>query len=124
MEFEPVIGLEIHAQLATKSKLFWSCAVATDSPPNHNTCPVCLRVAGGSSPTVNQRAIEFAIMLGLATNCEIRLDSEFARKNYFYPDLPKAYQTSQYDKPICENGFLEIEMNGEIKKFFFCRRGN
>ena len=80
MEFEPVIGLEIHAQLATKSKLFCRCAVATDSPPNHNTCPVCLGLPG-SLPTVNQRAIEFAIMLGLATNCEIRLDSEFARKN-------------------------------------------
>ena len=93
MEFEPVIGLEIHAQLATKSKLFCRCAVATDSPPNHNTCPVCLGLPG-ALPTVNQRAIEFAIMLGLATNCEIRLDSEFARKNYFYPDLPKAYQTS------------------------------
>ena len=109
MEFEPVIGLEIHAQLATKSKLFCRCAVATDSPPNHNTCPVCLGLPG-ALPTVNQRAIEFAIMLGLATNCKIRLDSEFARKNYFYPDLPKAYQTSS-DKPICENGFLEIEMN-------------
>ena len=120
MEFEPVIGLEIHAQLATKSKLFCRCAVATDSPPNHNTCPVCLGLPG-SLPTVNQRAIEFAIMLGLATNCEIRLDSEFARKNYFYPDLPKAYQTSQYDKPICENGFLEIEMNGEIKKIGITR---
>ena len=120
MEFEPVIGLEIHAQLATKSKLFCRCAVATDSPPNHNTCPVCLGLPG-ALPTVNQRAIEFAIMLGLATNCEIRLDSEFARKNYFYPDLPKAYQTSQYDKPICENGFLEIEMNGEIKKIGITR---
>ena len=120
MEFEPVIGLEIHAQLATKSKLFCRCAVATDSPPNHNTCPVCLGLPG-SLPTVNQRAIEFAIMLGLATNCEIRLDSEFARKNYFYPDLPKAYQTSQYDKPICENGFLEIEINGENKKIGITR---
>ena len=120
MEFEPVIGLEIHAQLATRSKLFCRCAVATDSPPNKNTCPVCLGLPG-ALPTVNQRAIEFAIMLGLATNCEIRLDSEFARKNYFYPDLPKAYQTSQYDKPICENGFLEIEINGENKKIGITR---
>jgi aspartyl-tRNA(Asn)/glutamyl-tRNA(Gln) amidotransferase subunit B len=118
--FEPVIGLEIHAQLATASKLFCSCPTAFGAEPNHNTCPVCLGLPG-VLPTINKKAVDFAIMLGLATDCEIRLESEFARKNYFYPDLPKAYQISQYEKPICENGSVEIIVNNQKKKIGITR---
>ncbi len=118
--FEPVIGLEIHAQLATKSKLFCSCAVAIAESPNQNICPVCLGLPG-VLPTINFKAVEFAVMLGLATNCQIRLVSEFARKNYFYPDLPKAYQISQYEKPICEQGFINIKVDGKTKKIGITR---
>ena len=118
--FEPVIGLEIHAQLATKSKLFCRCSINAKEEANKNTCPVCLGLPG-SLPTINQKAIEFAIILGLATHCKIRLNSEFARKNYFYPDLPKAYQTSQYEKPICENGYLDIEVGGNSKRIGITR---
>ena len=107
MEFETVIGLEIHAQLATESKIFCSCSTEFGCPPNQNTCPVCLGLPG-SLPVLNQKVIEYAVKLGLATNCSIRIDSQFARKNYFYPDLPKAYQISQYERPICEHGHLEI----------------
>lgn len=118
--FEPIIGLEIHAQLATNSKLFCSCPVEIGSKPNSNTCPVCLGLPG-ALPTINEKAIEYAVMLGLATNCTIRLESQFARKNYFYPDLPKAYQISQYDKPICENGYLDLEIAGKTKRIGITR---
>ena len=119
--FEPVIGLEIHAQLATNSKLFCSCAIdVQENSPNQNTCPVCLGLPG-SLPTINQKAVEFAIMLGLATHCKIRNISEFARKNYFYPDLPKAYQTSQYEKPICEDGYININVDDKEKRIGITR---
>jgi aspartyl-tRNA(Asn)/glutamyl-tRNA(Gln) amidotransferase subunit B len=107
-EFEAVIGLEVHCQLSTQSKIFCSCPVQPNAETNANTCPVCTGQPG-ALPVLNRRAVEYAIKAGLATNCEIREKNVFARKNYFYPDLPKGYQISQYEKPICENGFLEIE---------------
>jgi aspartyl-tRNA(Asn)/glutamyl-tRNA(Gln) amidotransferase subunit B len=120
MEFEPVIGLEIHAQLATRSKLFCGCSTEFGRPPNGNTCPVCLGLPG-VLPVPNGRAVELAVRLGLATHCTIRLDSQFARKNYFYPDLPKAYQISQYDRPLCERGWVEIPVEGRPKRIAITR---
>ena len=108
--FEPVIGLEVHAELATKSKMFCGCEVvdSTQAEPNTYTCPVCTAMPG-VLPVVNKRAIEFAMMTGLALHCTIQPHNVFARKNYFYPDLPKGYQISQYDLPLATNGYLEIE---------------
>ncbi len=120
MEFESVIGLEVHAQLSTESKLFCSCAIDFGQEPNVNTCPVCLGLPG-VLPTINEKAVRYAILLGLATHCTIRTDSQFARKNYFYPDLPKAYQTSQFDRPLCENGWVDIEVEGAIKRIGITR---
>ncbi|MEZ0338299.1 MAG: Asp-tRNA(Asn)/Glu-tRNA(Gln) amidotransferase subunit GatB [Aquificaceae bacterium] len=107
MEFEPVIGLEIHVQMDTKTKMFCSCPVEFGAEPNSNVCPVCLGLPG-SLPVINRRAVEFAIRAGLALNCQINTKSIFARKNYFYPDLPKGYQISQYEEPIAVNGWLEV----------------
>lgn len=120
MKFEPVIGLEVHAQLATNSKMFCSCPTTFGERPNRNTCPVCLGLPG-ALPKINGQAIRYAIMLGLATNCKIREDSVFARKNYFYPDLPKSYQTSQFDKPICENGWVDITVGEKVKRIGITR---
>ncbi len=107
MEFEPVICFEIHAELKTRSKLFCSCAVDPDAAPNTHICPVCT-AQPGTLPVLNKRAVEFTIMAGLAFNCRINRKAVFARKNYFYPDLPKGYQISQYEHPLCEDGYVEI----------------
>jgi len=107
MTFEPVIGLEVHAQLATGTKLFCSCHYEYGGAPNTQTCPVCLGMPG-VLPVLNRRAVEYAVKMGLATGCTIRPYSRFARKNYFYPDLPKGYQISQYDEPICYDGGIDI----------------
>ena len=112
--FEAVIGLEVHAQLKTSSKIFCGCSTAFGAEPNSHTCPVCLGMPG-VLPVMNRKALEFAIKIGLVTQCEIATESVFARKNYFYPDLPKGYQISQYEKPVCRNGRIEIEVEG-IKK--------
>ncbi|KGO35367.1 MAG: Asp-tRNA(Asn)/Glu-tRNA(Gln) amidotransferase subunit GatB [Desulfoprunum sp.] len=114
MEFETVIGLEIHAQLKTASKIFCGCSTEFGAPPNTQTCPVCQGMPG-VLPVLNRKVVEFAIRMGLATESKINRSNQFARKNYFYPDLPKGYQTSQYDKPIIEHGKVEIEVNGETK---------
>ncbi|MFN4013667.1 MAG: Asp-tRNA(Asn)/Glu-tRNA(Gln) amidotransferase subunit GatB, partial [Aquificaceae bacterium] len=107
MEFEPVIGLEIHVQMDTKTKMFCSCPVEFGAEPNVNVCPVCLGLPG-SLPVINKRAVEYAIRAALALNCQINTRSVFARKNYFYPDLPKGYQISQYEEPLAVNGWLEV----------------
>lgn len=107
-KYEPVIGLEVHAQLKTKSKAFCSCSTEFNAPPNTNICPVCLGHPG-TLPVLNKNLVEFILRLGTATGCSIRERSIFARKNYFYPDLPKGYQISQFDQPICEHGRVEIE---------------
>ena len=107
--YEPTLGLEVHVELNTKSKMFCGCATEFGAEPNTQTCPVCLGLPG-SLPVVNKRAIESSILIGLALNCSIAPFSRFARKNYFYPDMPKNFQTSQYDEPICVNGFLDVEV--------------
>ncbi len=114
MEFETVIGLEIHAQLKTVTKIFCGCSTKFGAPPNSNTCPICLGMPG-VLPVLNKKVVEFAIKLGLATNSTINRFSQFARKNYFYPDLPKGYQTSQFDLPIIGRGEIEIEVDGQKK---------
>ena len=114
MDFETVIGLEVHAQLRTASKMFCGCASAFGDEPNTHGCPVCLGLPG-SLPVLNRNAVEMAIRMGLATQCSISLKSIFARKNYFYPDLPKGYQISQYDMPVCEHGKLCIDIEGAIR---------
>jgi aspartyl-tRNA(Asn)/glutamyl-tRNA(Gln) amidotransferase subunit B len=118
--YEPVIGLEVHAQLLTESKIFCGCSTRFGDEPNHNTCPVCMGFPG-VLPVLNKKVVEFAIRVGLATHCEIARYSRWARKNYFYPDLPKGYQISQYELPLCEKGFLEIDSGGGKKKIRLTR---
>lgn len=120
MEFEIVIGLEIHAQLKTESKIFCGCSTRFGMPPNTNTCPVCLGLPG-VLPVLNRKVVEYAIKMGLATNSTINRYNQFARKNYFYPDLPKGYQTSQFDLPIVEHGEVEIEVGGRRKRIGITR---
>src|SRR5207244_11722542 len=107
MIYEVVIGVEVHAQLRTKSKLFCGCGTMFGLTANSQTCPLCLGLPG-TLPVLNQAAVEIAVRAGLALNCTIVADNVFARKNYFYPDLPKGYQISQYEAPICEHGWIEI----------------
>jgi aspartyl-tRNA(Asn)/glutamyl-tRNA(Gln) amidotransferase subunit B len=113
--YEPVIGLEVHVQLLTKSKLFCSCSTRFGDPPNTNVCPVCLGLPG-TLPVVNRRALEMAVKAALAIHCTIQERSRFARKNYFYPDLPKGYQISMYELPLATGGWLEIEQDGARKR--------
>jgi len=115
LEFEAVIGLEVHVQLNTDSKIFCSCSTAFGNPPNTNVCPICLGMPG-TLPVLNVKAVEYAVKAALALNCRINDISVFARKNYFYPDLPKGYQISQYDKPLATNGYVLIETKGGQKR--------
>ena len=113
-KYEAVIGLEVHAQLSTESKIFCGCSTKFGSNPNSNVCPICLGHPG-VLPVLNKKVVEYAALMGLATNCKIRERSIFARKNYFYPDSPKGWQTSQFDEPICENGFLDVTTSDGVE---------
>ena len=115
MQYEAVIGLEVHAQLLTKTKIFCGCSTAFGAPPNTHTCPVCLGMPG-VLPVLNRKVVDYTLRMSLATHCTIAHESRFARKNYFYPDLPKGYQISQYESPIAEHGHILIRVDGERKR--------
>ena len=119
-DYEVIIGLEVHAELSTKTKIFCSCPTTFGAAPNTHTCPICMAMPG-TLPVLNEKVVEYAVKAGLATNCEISRNSKNDRKNYFYPDLPKAYQISQYDKPLCEHGYVEIDAKEGKKKIRLTR---
>src|SRR6266478_948421 len=114
-KYEAVIGLEVHVQLATRTKIFCGCPTLFGAPPNTNVCPVCLGLPG-ALPVLNREAVDLAIRGALALNCTVRPMSRFARKNYFYPDLPKGYQISQYDEPLGEHGWVDIVLDGAQRR--------
>jgi len=120
MFYEAIIGLEVHAQLLTKSKIFCNCSTKFGAQPNSHVCPVCMGMPG-VLPVLNKKVVEFALKMALATHCRINFYSVFARKNYFYPDLPKGYQISQYEHPLAEDGWVEIEVNGQKKQIGIIR---
>src|SRR5882672_930199 len=120
LNYDSVLGLECHAQLLTVSKLFCSCSTKFGEAPNVNTCPVCLGLPG-ALPVLNRVAVAMAVRAGLGLNCTINTESQWARKNYFYPDLPKGYQISQYDRPLAQHGYIEIPVNGTKKKIGILR---
>lgn len=120
MKYEAVIGLEVHTELQTKTKIFCSCRTSFGAAPNTNVCPVCLGLPG-VLPVLNKKVLEYAVRAGLALNCEISRFSKFDRKNYYYPDLPKNFQTSQFDLPICEHGYLDVEVEGEKRRIRITR---
>lgn len=120
MKYETIIGLEVHVELKTDSKIFCGCPTSFGAPPNTHTCPICLGHPG-VLPVLNKRAVEFAMKAAMALNCEIAAETKFDRKNYFYPDNPKAYQISQFDRPIGRNGSIEIEVDGQKKKIGITR---
>lgn len=120
MKYEAVIGLEVHTELQTTTKIFCSCRTSFGADPNTNVCPVCLGLPG-VLPVLNKKVLEYAVRAGLALNCEISRFSKFDRKNYYYPDLPKNFQTSQFDLPICEHGYLDVEVDGEKRRIRITR---
>ena len=120
MEFEPVIGLEVHAQLKTTTKIFCACSTSFGAPPNTHTCPVCLGMPG-VLPVLNKKVVEYTMRMAIATHCTIARTSRFARKNYFYPDLPKGCQISQYELPIAQGGHIDIEQNGQSQRIGITR---
>lgn len=120
MKYEAVIGLEVHTELQTKTKIFCSCRTSFGADPNTNVCPVCLGLPG-VLPVLNKKVLEYAVRAGFALNCEISRFSKFDRKNYYYPDLPKNFQTSQFDLPICEHGYLDVEVEGEKRRIRITR---
>ena len=119
-DYEVIIGLEVHSELSTKTKIFCSCPTGFGAEPNTHICPICTAMPG-TLPVLNEKVVEYAVKAGLATNCEIARQSKNDRKNYFYPDLPKSYQISQYDKPLCEHGYVNIDVDGKEKKIGITR---
>ena len=119
-KWETIIGLEVHVQLSTQTKMFCKCKWEYNNPPNTLVCPICSGMPG-SLPVINSHAIDHAIKIGLALNCEINHRATFSRKNYYYPDLPKGYQISQSDEPVCENGYIKFNINNKSKRIGITR---